>query len=458
MLVLREYQRGNETFYKLYIINENGKETAIDKYYCKSASKEVDGKIYWMLFNSDMKVIETAFDFLNYYRKDEVRPNTKKQHMQALKLLFCYQDLIHKDLSEFSLVEFIRFKTFLKGTSIHGETLSFELRTQRGPETINNYLLAYRDYLNFLGFTNHFLHDVIKKNFNITVNDVNVHVAKEVQKYNEKVPKPIVEVPRYISVDEMNRVLEVIRKDYTRRDEIIVRMMYEAGLRIGEVLGSTLDDIKPEKTRGGKWRRVVYIRNRVSDKEDQRAKTCMYVYKRSQYSLPIYSVEGYNCGHQKQQLTKGVAQLIEGYIEEERQRIIDRYPERFKKWSLADRVTEEDVEYSNSYIFLNSIGRPLSQDLWNRTLRKIHDAAGIPTDIDKREKNLNHKYRHGFAMYQIQKRSMGIVQLKELMRHQSIQSTWVYYNPTEDDQNELLEGFEESLLEDIPELTTKGWD
>ena len=303
LLILREYQRGNETYYKLYTINENAKETAIDKYYCKSASKEVDGKIYWLLFNSDMRVIETAFDFLNYYRIDELRPNTKKQHMQALKLLFCYQDLTHKDLREFSLVELTRFKTFLKGTTIHGEEISFELKTQRGPETINNYLLAYRDYLNFLGCTNHFLHDVIKKNFNITVNDVNVHVAKEVQKYNEKVSKPIIEVPRYISVDEMNRVLEVIRKYYTRREEIIVRIMYESGLRIGEVLGLTLDDIKPDKTRGGKWRRVVYIRNRVSDKEDQRAKTCMYIYKRSQYSLPTYREEGYNCGYQKQQFT-----------------------------------------------------------------------------------------------------------------------------------------------------------
>jgi integrase/recombinase XerD len=454
VLVLREYQRGNETHYKLYIINENGKETAIDTYYCKSASKEIDGKIYWILFNSDMRVIESAFDFMNYHRIDEVRPNTKKQHMQALKLLFCYQDLINKDLSEFSQVEFIRFKTFLKGTTIHGETLSFELKTQRGPETINNYLLAYRDYLNFLGYNNHFLHDAIKKNFNITVNDVNVHVTKEVQKHNEKVPKPIVEVPRYISVDEMNRVLEIIRKYYTRREEIIVRIMYESGLRIGEVLGLTLDDIKAEKTRGGKWRRVVYIRNRVSDKEDQRAKTCMYIYNRSQYSLKVYSEEGYNCGYQKQEITKGVAKLLQDYIDQERKQIIDRYPER----SLADRVTEEDVEYSNSYIFLNGIGRPLSQDLWNRTLRKIHDAAGIPTDIDKREKNLNHKYRHGFAMYQIQKRGKRKLELKKLMRHHSIQSTEIYYNPTEDDQLELLEGFEESLLEDIPELTTKGWD
>ncbi|WP_055667325.1 site-specific integrase [Desnuesiella massiliensis] len=240
MIVLREYKRGNETYYKLHLIDETGKDTAINEYYCKSASKEVDGKTYWILFDSNMRVIETAFDFLNYHRIDELKPNTKKQHMQALKLLFCYQDMIKKDLRKFSQDEFTRFKAFLKGISISGAVFSFELKTRRGPETINNYLLAYRDYFNFLGCTNHFLHDVTTKNFAITINDVNVHVTKDIQKHNEKKPKEVIEVPRYISVDEMNRILTVIRKDYTRRDELIVRIMYESGLRIGEVLGSKL--------------------------------------------------------------------------------------------------------------------------------------------------------------------------------------------------------------------------
>jgi site-specific recombinase XerD len=458
VLVLREYKRGNETYYKLHLIEETGKDTVINEYNCKSSSKQVDGKTYRILFDSNMRVIESAFDFLNYHRIDELKPNTKKQHMQALKLLFCYQDMVKKDLREFSQDELSRFKIFLRGITIPGSSLSYELKTQRGPETINNYLLAYRDYLNFLGCTNHFLHDVNTNKFSITINDVNVHIKKDMQKHNVKKPKEVIEVPRYISVDEMSKILKVIRKDYTRRDELIVRMMYESGLRIGEVFGSTLDDIKSEKTRGGRWSRVIFIRNRVSDKEDQRAKTCMYVYERSQYSLPIYSEEGYDCGYQKQQLTRGVAELLEEYIEEERQEIINKYPERFNECSLADRVTEEAVEYPNSYIFLNSLGRPLSQDLWNRRLREIHNAAGIPTDIDKREKNLNHKYRHGFAMYQIQKRGMKLISLQKLMRHQSIQSTEIYYNPTEDDQHKLLEGFEEALLEDIPELTTKGVD
>lgn len=457
MIVIRECKRGNETYYKKHLIDEKGKDTVIDEYCCKSASKEVNGKTYWILFDSQMKVIETTFDFINFYRIEELKPNTKKQHMQALKLLFCYQDMVKKDLRNFSQNEFKRFKTFLKGITTLGTVLRFELTTTRDPDTINNYLLAYRDYLTFLGCTKHFLFDVTKKNFDISINDVNVHVTKEVQKHNEKTLKPIIEVPRYISVVEFKRILEVIRKKFTRRDELIIRIMWESGLRIGEVLGSTLEDIRTEKTKENQYRQVVYIRNRASDKEDQRAKTCMYVSDKSQYSLPKYSEQGYDVGYQKQQLTKGVVKLLEEYIEEERQKIIDKKAERFKECSLADKVTE-DWYGDNSYIFLNTLGRPLSQDLWNRRLRKILDESGISTDIAKRENNLNHKFRHGFAMYQIQKRGMKIAQLQKLMRHQSIQSTKVYYNPTEDDQLKLLEGFEESLLEDIPELTVSGWD
>jgi hypothetical protein len=64
--------------------------------------------------------------------------------------------------------------------------------------------------------------------------------------------------------------------------------MYEGGLRIGEALGLTADDIRVEEV-DGEYIGVVYIKNRVSDKSYQRAKTAMKVFDKREYSSKEYN-------------------------------------------------------------------------------------------------------------------------------------------------------------------------
>ncbi|MGE7363971.1 tyrosine-type recombinase/integrase [Staphylococcus cohnii] len=97
---------------------------------------------------------------------------------------------------------------------------------------------------------------------------------------NEKIANPI-EVPKYISVDEFKKIIEVIRSDYSIREEIIVRLMYECGLRIRETMGLTFEDLDITEESIS----VAYIRNRASDKPYQLAKTCMTIVAREQYKL-----------------------------------------------------------------------------------------------------------------------------------------------------------------------------
>ena len=70
--------------------------------------------------------------------------------------------------------------------------------------------------------------------------------------------------------------------------------------------------------------------------------------------------------------------------------------------TIADRVRDsEEYEDDNYYIFINSIGTPISASSWNDTLRGIFAEVGIPVDRDCRKSNLNHRFRHGFAMYNV---------------------------------------------------------
>lgn len=65
----------------------------------------------------------------------------------------------------------------------------------------------------------------------------------------------------------------------------------------------------------------------------------------------------------------------------------------------------------------------MSNITWNSILKNIFNEAGIIVDKHIREHNLSHRFRHGFAMFQVQYMKRDAVELSKLMRHSSISST-----------------------------------
>ena len=97
----------------------------------------------------------------------------------------------------------------------------------------------------------------------------------------------------YISLDEYRRVLDAIGSSPLGSGDpvearAIVRLMFEHGLRIGEVLGLTLEDLSSSPDRNGLNHYSVVLRNRCSDREWQSAKTLMPVTDRRQYRSVDY--------------------------------------------------------------------------------------------------------------------------------------------------------------------------
>ena len=76
----------------------------------------------------------------------------------------------------------------------------------------------------------------------------------------------------------------------------------------------------------------------------------------------------------------------------------------------------------------------------------------IPIDKDKRKNNLNHRFRHGFAMFNIQYGHANAVKVAELLRHRSLQSVMCYFRPTISDQIHLKDAAIEDMYSVIPEL------
>lgn len=452
MIIVREKQNNNEIYFENEIIQDK-KTTCINEIYYRSFVKDKDDFTYLMLYDPNMNPISDVFEFLNY-DKSAQSINSRIKSLQALKLLYCYQSIINKQLEDFTTTDINGLKYFLKGISPKGQSISFELISTRNNETVNGYLSVYRQFLTYLGKENKALNAKSSKTTLVSLPDSEVDYKVDRFKSNEKVPKKVIEVPRYISVDEFQKIINLVRNNYSVREEIIIRLMYQCGLRIGEVLGITADDLIMEELEGNYYP-TLYIRNRISDKPFQQAKTCMKLLDKKQYKSKDYRTKGY--GYQTVIIPEDLYNLINEYIEDAHITAREKKHNNYYSSTIADRVRKsEEYEDDNYYVFINSLGRPLSVISWNNIIREIFVSVGIPIDSETREHNLNHRFRHGFAMFNVQYLGCKELELKERMRHSNLQSVACYFRPTTSDAIKVKTEFTKSLYEVIPELNKGG--
>lgn len=451
MIVIKELKHNNEILFEATIIEDNQLIcTNVINY--KSVVREMNEVTYLMLYTPQMQPISEVFGFLNS-EKIHQSINTRIKALQALKLLYSYQSIISKELKDFNSTDINGLKIFLKGLSPKGNVIQFELLSYRSNETINGYLSIYRKFLEYLEVENKALFQKDNRKTLISLPDMDTDHSISKFKSNERIPQNVIEVPRYISVKEFQNIITQVRHHYGKREEIIIRLMYQCGCRIGEVLGATADDFVVEK-KDNQYITVFNIRNRFSDKKFQLAKTCMKIKDRKEYRSKEYKTAGY--GYQQVIIPEDLYELINEYIEEAHSKARETKYDNYYKHTIADRVTtSNEYDDDNYYVFINSQGRPLSQVLWNNTLRKIFTNVGISTDKDVKEHNLNHRFRHGFAMFNIQYLNCREIELKDRMRHNSLLSVSRYFRPTLDDQIQIKTAFAESLYEVIPELKFK---
>jgi len=424
--------------------NDDNEITYSSNVLISSACIEDEGFNYILLFDNNGNVIRDAYRYLNNKIKD-YSINTRLQATSSLKVLYSFLELYSCDLNKLNDETIRQLKEFLLGGTRKGIAYSFTNLTRRNNETVNSCLTVYRNYLKFLGINN--------KDLNRT-RDVNVEsidptgmgqttynsYKKYVVNLNTAARKQ--KVPMYIKEEEFEEIIDVIRhsekynkktqsmeKKYSIREEIIVRLMFENGLRIGEVLGLTLEDIDDSK---------IYIRNRVSDKSYQKAKTAMKVKTKDDYNADGY--DDYKYGYFIIKPKRTTLSKINRYLQQVSLPYLSKKcSEKYLENAKADTVGDgSNLEGDNYYIFLNSHGTPLTFNGWNKILREIFEEVGLIVDKETREHNLNNRFRHGFAM-KLRKGGKSALEIKEALRNHSISSVACYFRPTEEDMYDANE-------------------
>lgn len=408
-----------------YVVRVNNIEIKIID--IKRVKRRRRDKEYLFLIDSKGKVIEEVFIYLNY--KCNIKSiNAREQAQSALKILYEFKEVVGKELEEFTQNDLRNLSDFILGISMTGNSKSIKHIKTRSIATHNLYFSAIRRFCTYMEIKNKYLYDAI---------NVFTENRKQIElKYKTNLNRNssfIDTAPKYISVEEYKKIIrhldEKIDNLYVRRDMIMVKLMFLYGLRLGEVLGLTIEDIEEKK---------IILRNRISDKEYQKAKTCFMPEDKEDYKSKMYKLK--DRGFHEIYISEEMREEILEYIDDSRDifTVSEIKLKNIMENSIADSVLKE--KQANYYIFLNKNGGSLSSSGWNKSLKKIYSECGIILDRGSKRINLSHRFRHGYAM-NLRRMGKDPLFIKRKLRQRSLSSTEKYFNPTEDDvlhENEII--------------------
>lgn len=439
--MVTEYKVKRTSYFRVETTDDTGKVISRRDVRIKLRStKADDGRIHYLLYSDSGTILPGTWGYLNDHLLSYA-DNTRKMRAYSLRQLFSFLTVYCLSLQRFTATEVQKYIQFLKGLSTADrDALNIRLR---GNSTINFHLDTMRDFAIYLGYENRCFKEARPAKFHIITTELEVPMEMDTMsyKYNMKEYREEGLAPRYITEEEYGKVRRWFEDRGDTAGVLMVDLMYLYGLRRGEALGLTLEDIC-EAIEKGEYIFFLLLRNRMSDRMWQSCKNMSHPeskieYRRSSYRKATQTVV----------LDENTYSLLLGYIDEIHVKMKED-KETYSR-SIADIVDRESFEADeNHYLFLNKWGGILTGNAWNKRLRECFIDCGIAVDIDSRKTNLSHRFRHGFAMHQVHS-STDILTLQKMMRHRSVNSLASYYNPTAQEELQLKMEFQNSLKEEM---------
>ncbi|HCY1036154.1 TPA: tyrosine-type recombinase/integrase, partial [Staphylococcus aureus] len=204
--------------------------------------------INFMILDNNNEPIVDAVRYLKYLDSVKKSLNTKKTYAYALKKFFIYLEIKEIRYKEVNFDNFVDFIRWMKTPFEYENVLSYnQKQTSISPKTINLTITVVSNFYDYLYRSKKldvnfydFLHTESKysKKYKSFMHHVNKDygMLKNILKVKE--PKKKLEVLTSVEVKELLGAANNIR------DKFLIQLLYETGLRIGEVLSLRIGDIK----------------------------------------------------------------------------------------------------------------------------------------------------------------------------------------------------------------------
>lgn len=422
-VIVEEFSLDRTNGYKVNRYDSNGFRLAAWSIYYVIKSAEVDEKIYYLLFDNEGNLHKNVYIYINDYLISYSK-NTRYKNLLNLRYIFIFEKIIKKDLNTFTYQDFKLFLDFLMSTQ---KNMEYEFYVMHSKSRSTIYAIVS---------------SIIKYMFTFNYRNIKNLKSALMTIKSYRINKSNFECPKFISVADFKRIIYTIENDGDICKEkqmqmlCIAKLMYNSGLRIGEVLGLTIEDFERIILEDGAIVYRVYIRNRVSDNKNQLAKTCMNVYKNEDYWVRPY--KNFKVGYQIVNISEKLYEEIIDYYDF----MSSKLAKKEKIPALADSVIKKNA--INYYVFNNiSKNTSLSVVIVRDYFRKIFNKVGLEIDVEKRSNNLLHRFRHGFIMRLLYIEKMDPYEVIQYSRHASTDSLLPYNNPTPDMIVRIYEDIEE---------------
>ena len=260
MISYVETKQQQKKLYEVIVYNDSGKIMSRRQVEYPLYTRERNGATYFLLYNDSMQLIEDAYFYLNHYMG--LNPfTTRKKNAYALRYLYCFLDLSGSDIRSVTITELKELIKFLRGLTSSPDNPNSN--TYRTSSTINEYLSVYRNYFKALNIKSEALFD--SKSIVIRNEAGDISTTQTRTKYINNVRMPGysgAQIPMYISPEEFQRIYTIVLNHNDIQSAIIIHIMYGYGLRLGEVLGLTIEDLQ-EIVENGILYPVLILRNRM---------------------------------------------------------------------------------------------------------------------------------------------------------------------------------------------------
>ncbi len=340
----------------------------------------------WVVLDDAYYPVLPIQSFLTYLNNIERSPNTVRAYAHHLKLFWEYLADRKLNWTAVGVQEMADFINWLRDPRPLGVTAIHARVAQRTERTINTILAAvvtFYDYHARLGAGpdipwyrfqalpqrryKSFLHGVTK------TKSAKTHILKL------KAPK---QIPKTLDSEQVTSLINACRH---RRDQFLVRLLYETGMRVGEALGLRHEDIKY-------WENTIWVIPRQDNRNATRVKS-------------------------------GQARRLDVNRD-----LLDLY---------LDYLSDEYGDPNNDYVFINlwegAVGRPMAYGTVSSLFQQIGKKVGIQVHP--------HMLRHTHATELI-RQGVALAVVARRLGHTSAQTTsQIYEHLTADDLKREMQAF-----------------
>ncbi|HFD7529489.1 TPA: tyrosine-type recombinase/integrase [Staphylococcus aureus] len=220
----------------------------------------VEEKSYplYILLDKEFEVIEPVKRFIKYLDNTGKAPNTIKTYCYHLKLFYEFMSQSRIELGDLQFEDLANFVGWLRNPAGHLKVIDIQPKKAKREETsVNSILNAVTSFLEYLNRTELNAVTSFLEYLNRTENFKAIDMSKEARGRNFKgflhhiskgrsYKKNILKLrvkKKLVQVLEHGQVKAIIEACHTKRDKLLIMLMYEGGLRIGEALSLRIEDI-----------------------------------------------------------------------------------------------------------------------------------------------------------------------------------------------------------------------